>query len=245
MDRAAYEKKLAALQRELVLLQHAYSRQGKRGIVVLEGWDAAGKGGLIRRIAWALDPRSLKVWQTSAPNADERRQHWMQRFWTRLPLAGEIAIFDRSWYGRVMVERVEGFAQKAEWKRAFTEINDFEQSLAAEDYRIIKLFLDITPATQLERFRDRYNDPAKRWKLTEEDIRNRAKWADYEKAHEDMIERTSTHWAPWVRIDANDKNAARITGFEAIVKELGKNVDITPPDVPPVVHAFFMERGGG
>lgn len=242
MRREDYEKKLAALQRQLVLLQHAYGRQGRRGLVVLEGWDAAGKGGLIRRIAWALDPRSLKVWQTSAPNHEERRQHWMQRFWTKLPLSGEIAIFDRSWYGRVLVERVEGFAEKAEWRRAYTEINDFEQSLAHEGYRIVKLFLDISPETQLARFRDRYEDPTKRWKLTEEDIRNRSRWAEYQEANSDMLHRTSSDWAPWVRIAADDKDAARIAGFEAIIDVLGKDVDVTPPDVPAIVHAFFMDR---
>jgi AMP-polyphosphate phosphotransferase len=244
MSHDKYEKELAELQRKLVLLQHAYARQGRRGMVVLEGWDAAGKGGLIRRISWALDPRTLKVWQTAAPNTLERQQHWMQRFWTKFPVSGELAIFDRSWYGRVLVERVEGFASKDEWRRAYTEINDLEQSLAHEGYRIVKLFLDISPATQLERFSDRYHDPAKRWKLTAEDIRNRAKWDEYDEANKEMLKETSTKWAPWVQIDANHKHEARIAGFEAIIAELGRDVDIEPPDVPDVVHAFFMNRGG-
>jgi polyphosphate kinase 2 (PPK2 family) len=237
-----YEHALKELQKQLSRLQQAYSRQGRRAIVALEGWDAAGKGGLIRRIGWVLDPRHLKVWSTLAPEGVERRQHWLQRFWQRVPLEGELAVFDRTWYGRVLVERVEGFASEDEWTRAYVEINEFERVLAAEGIRIIKLFLDISRKTQLERFVERFQDPDKRWKITEDDIRNRARWHDYERAYTDMLAKTSTEHAPWRRIDANHKHASRIACLEAITEALGRGVDVTPPDVPPVVRAFLEEH---
>lgn len=242
MKRKAYESALEALQHQLLGLQRAYVRQGRSAVVVLEGWDAAGKGGLIRRMSWVLDPRTLKVWQTGAPSGREAHQHWMQRFWQRVPLHGEIAVFDRSWYGRVLVERVEGFASDEAWARAFGEINHFERSLAEEGIRIVKLFLDISRETQLDRFIQRYRNPDKRWKLTEEDIRNRARWTDYEQAYADMMSRCSTQWAPWTRIDANDKHEARIAALEAIVGRLGEDVDVVPPELPPLVCAFMDEQ---
>jgi len=242
MKKSTAEKKLKLLQSQLLLLQHAYSRQGLRGVVALEGWDAAGKGGLIRRMGWVLDPRTLRVWQTTAPSERERRQHWQQRFWERLPLSGEIAVFDRTWYGRVLVERIEGFSSTDEWQRAYEEINGFERTLAAEGIRIVKLFLDIDRDTQLHRFQERYDNPEKRWKITEEDIRNRARWHEYEQAYADMLARTSTQWAPWTRVDANDKDRARLDAFSAIVETLGSEIDVRPPDVPALVQAFFEDR---
>ncbi len=211
-------------------------------MVVLEGWDAAGKGGIIRRIAWATDPRALRVWSIGAPDAEERREHWMQRFWRRVPRSGEIAVFDRSWYGRVLVERVEKLAGKAEWRRGFDEINQFERTLTDEGVRLVKLFLDITRETQFERFRDRFEDPTKRWKLTEEDLRNRARWGEYEKAYADMLERCSPPSAPWVTIDANDKRGARIAAFDAILEAVGRDVDVEPPEALPLIKAFFDGR---
>ena len=239
MKRESYASELKELQRKLTLLQHAYVRDGRRGVLILEGWDAAGKGGLVRRLAWCLDPRKFRVWSTGAPDHRERNQHWMQRFWTRLPVSGEIAAFDRSWYGRVLVERVEGFATEAEWERAYEEIRAFEHSLVSEEFRIAKLFLDITPQTQLKRFRERFETPAKRWKLTEEDLRNRAKWDAYAEAYDDMIARCSPGEAPWVRIDANDKRRARIEAFKTILDIFGQGVDISEPEAPAAVIAFF------
>ncbi|WP_372005922.1 AMP phosphotransferase [Tistrella mobilis] len=230
---------LKRLQDQLVLLQHAYVIHGHRGIVVLEGWDAAGKGGLIRRIGWCLDPRHLRVHSIGAPSQGEKRQHWMQRFWTRVPESGRMAIFDRSWYGRVLVERIEGFATESEWTRAYDEIRAFETTLLDEGIRIVKLLLDITPETQLDRLQSRYDNPEKRWKLTEDDLRNRARWRDYEIAYGEMVERTSLPRAPWLRIDANDKDMARIAAFEAIIKGLGDGVDVSEPTVPPLIRAFF------
>lgn len=242
MNTQEYEKKLEALQRQLVLIQQAYGRQGRRGIIALEGWDAAGKGGLIRRIGWALDPRTLRVWQTSAPTVREQRQHWQQRFWEKLPLAGEIAVFDRTWYGRVLVERVEGYATAEEWKRAYAEINAFEKTLTAEGIRIVKLFLDIDRDTQLQRFIERYENPHKRWKITDDDIRNRARWDDYGRAYADMIRHTSQTHAPWTRLNANDKKRYRIEALQLIVDRLGDDVDVSPPRIPPLVQAFFQDR---
>lgn len=239
MKRDVYEKALEDRQHRLVLLQRAYTRQGRSAVIVLEGWDAAGKGGVIRRIAWALDPRALRVWSIGAPTGGERREHWMQRFWRRVPRSGEIAVFDRSWYGRVLVERVAGLTPEADWRRAYDEINRFERTLIDDGMRLTKLFLDISPDTQLERFRDRYRDPAKRWKITEEDLRNRAQWDDYVVAYRDMLELCSPPDAPWVTIAADDKRHARIAAFDAILGAVGHDVDIRPPTEPPAVRAFF------
>lgn len=239
MDHHDYADKLHSLQARLTLLQRAYARQNRRGIIVIEGWDAAGKGGLIRRLAWCLDPRHFSVWPIAAPGAAERRQHWLQRFWARLPEQGEIAAFDRSWYGRVLVERVEGYATPEEWRRAYGEIAAFEKTLAAEEFRLAKLFLDITPETQLKRFRRRFNTPSKRWKLTADDLRNRKKWDAYAAAYHDMIEKCSGSGAPWMRIDANKKRPARLEAFECILRVLGDGVDVAAPPAPPAVRAFF------
>lgn len=242
MKRIAYEKALVERQHRLVMLQRAYSRQGRSAAVVLEGWDAAGKGGVIRRIAWALDPRTLRVWSIGPPSAEERREHWMQRFWRRVPARGTIAVFDRSWYGRVLVERVEGLTAEADWRRAYDEINQFERTLVDEDVRLVKLFLDITRETQLRRFQDRYDDPAKRWKITEDDIRNRVRWDDYVEAYGDMRARCSPPEAPWTAIEADDERHCRIAAFDAIIDGIGRDIDVEPPEPPPLVRAFFERR---
>ena len=180
---------------------------------MLEGWDTAGKGGVVRRLGWALDPRSFKVHTIAAPTEREKTLHYLQRFWERLPQHGQIVAFDRSWYGRVLVERVEGFATPDEWKRAYDEINDFERLLIADETRLVKLFLHITPEEQIRRFRNRLTDPLKRWKLSYEDFRNRTRWKDYEAAIEDMMQKTSTHRAPWHLIPANDKPYGRLAAL--------------------------------
>lgn len=242
MRRKAYEKALTERQHQLVLVQRAYARQGRSAIVVLEGWDAAGKGGIIRRIAWATDPRGLRVWSIGAPDSEERSEHWMQRFWRRVPRSGELAVFDRSWYGRVLVERVEGLTEEPAWRRGYDEINEFERTLTEEGIRLVKLFLDISMETQFERFRDRFADPTKRWKLTEEDLRNRARWDEYVKAYKDMRKRCSPPSAPWVTIDANDKRTARLAAFDAILEAVGRDVDVEPPEALPLIQAFFESR---
>jgi polyphosphate kinase 2 (PPK2 family) len=233
MDIAIYEQRLKPLQRTLQLIQQAYLGSPDRALIVLEGWDTAGKGGLVRRLGWALDPRSFKVHPIAAPDEHERAQHYLQRFWRGLPHSGQIVAFDRSWYGRVLVERVEGLAPKKDWARAYHEINEFERMLIDSGVRIVKLFLDITRDEQVRRFRDRLLDPHKRWKLSYEDFRNHARWSDYQTAIGDMIERTSTKLAPWHLIPANDKPFSRITAFHIMVDRLGQGVSLEPRPIDP------------
>jgi len=239
MNSADYEDQLKAVQKKLTILQQAYARSGDKAVVVFEGYDAAGKGGLIRRMVWALDPRSLRVYSTAAPNAAEERQHWMKRFWTKVPERGEWAVFDRSWYGRVLVERVESLTPESDWTRAYDEINEFERALTMEGTRVIKLLLDISPETQLERFHSRFKNPAKRWKLTVDDLRNRGRFQMYREAYADMIEQTNHPSSPWVRIDANEKKRARINGLNAIYDRLSQDVDLSIPEANPEIAAFF------
>src|SRR6516225_2753126 len=226
---ADYERRLATMQETLQLVQQAYLGTAHRAVIVLEGWDTAGKGGVVRRLGWALDPRSFKVHAIAAPNGREKSLHYLQRFWEQLPEHGQIVVFDRSWYGRVLVERVEGFASSPEWHRAYDEINDFERMLLADGMRLVKLFLHITPEEQMRRFRNRLTDPLKRWKLSYEDFRNRARWKDYEVAIEDMFETTSTDRASWYLVPANNKPFSRLAAFRIIADRLSKNVALQPP----------------
>lgn len=237
-NRDEYMKRMVKLQKELLHIQQTYYHEKRRAILVFEGWDAAGKGGAIRRITELLDPRGVHVWPISAPTAMEQGRHYLWRFWQRLPEPGSFAIFDRSWYGRVLVERVENFAKPKEWRRAYDEINEFERLLIDDGVRIVKLFLHITEEEQLERFRERMTNPYKRWKLTHEDLRNREKWHDYEKAIEDMFERTSTEQAPWHVIPANSKWFTRIKVMETVSRALSRGVQITPPPLDPEVQSL-------
>ena len=179
-------------------------------VSVFEGADAAGKGGSIRRVTQALDARIYNVIPIAAPTEEERAQPYLWRFWRHLPGKGRITIFDRSWYGRVLVERVEGFCSEQDWMRAYAEINDFEEQLANEEILLMKFWLQISPDEQLKRFEERQQIPFKRFKITEEDWRNHKKWDDYQSAVSDMVDRTSTHIAPWTLVEANDKYHARI-----------------------------------
>ncbi len=226
VDFADYERGLAEQQEILQRIQQAYLGTPNRAVIVLEGWDTAGKGGIVRRLGWALDPRSFKVHTIAAPTEREKSLHYLQRFWERLPQHGQIVVFDRSWYGRVLVERVEGFASPAEWRRAYDEINDFERMLIADETRLVKLFLHITPEEQMRRFRNRLTNPLKRWKLSYEDFRNRTRWKDYEMAIEDMMQKTSTRRAPWRLIPANDKPYGRLAALRIIADRLSKNVSL-------------------
>jgi polyphosphate kinase 2 (PPK2 family) len=223
---------LQSLQEQLRLIQQAYINSGKRAIILLQGPDAAGKGGLIRRIAWAMDPRGFRVWPIRGPNPEELKQHYLQRFWEKLPSSGEVVIFDRSWYGRVLDERVEKLCSREQWMRAFHEINAFEEQLLDEEFRIIKIYLDISKKEQLRRFEERLHAPEKRWKLTYEDFRNREKWGAHQKAVNEMFKRTSTPRAPWYRIPADDKAKSRIEAIAVIIANLKKGVDLRPPPVP-------------
>ncbi len=209
-DLHGYERKLEGLQGRL---NHAFARlrrQGGSAIAVFEGWDAAGKGGAIRRVTEALDARDYRVIPIAAPTDEERAQHYLWRFWRRLPGRGAMTIYDRSWYGRVLVERVEGFARDDEWQRAYQEINDFEEQLVDNGVVMTKLWLHIDPAEQLRRFEQREKTAFKRYKITAEDYRNREKWPAYTLAVHDMVARTSTEIAPWNLVAAEDKRAARL-----------------------------------
>ena len=241
-DREAYEKRLKKLQLKMLSLQQAYYHEKRRGIVVFEGWDASGKGGAIRRLTESLDPRGFHVWPIGAPTADEQGRHYLYRFWDRLPVPGQLAIFDRSWYGRVLVERVEGLIRKSAWKRAYGEIKEFERMLVDDGVRLVKIFLHITPEEQLRRFAERLTNPYKRWKLTDDDIRAHLRWRDYAEAAEDMFDRTSTKFAPWTAIFAEKKWIARVTMLEAVLDALAEGVDLTPPPIDPKVRKFAMRH---
>jgi AMP-polyphosphate phosphotransferase len=232
---ADYERCLAEMQETLQRVQQAYLGTSHRAIIVLEGWDTAGKGGVVRRLGWALDPRSFKVHAIAAPTAREKSLHYLQRFWERLPEHGQIMVFDRSWYGRVLVERVEAYATPTEWRRAYNEINDFERMLLDDDTRLVKIFLHITPEEQMHRFRARLTDPLKRWKLSYEDFRNHGLWNDYEAAIEDMAETTSTKRAPWHLVPANNKPFGRLAAFRIIADRLSTGISLEPRALDPVV----------
>jgi AMP-polyphosphate phosphotransferase len=185
--------------------------------VLFEGWDASGKGGAIKRLVDHLDPRHVRVVQYAAPTPDEKRHQYLLRFGSALPGWGGMAVLDRSWYGRVLVERVEGFAKKAEWKRAYREINDFERALCDDGMILVKLWLHVSEEEQLKRFEARKNDPLKSWKLTDEDWRNRGRRAEYEAAIEEMVEKTSTEWAPWSLVPADSKRYARVAVLNTVI----------------------------
>jgi polyphosphate kinase 2 (PPK2 family) len=232
---ANYERRLESVQRVMQSIQQAYLGTRERAVIVLEGWDTAGKGGIVRRLGWALDPRGFKVYPIAAPLSHERGRHYLQRFWEKLPDPGQIVVFDRSWYGRVLVERVEGFANTREWQRGYDEINEFERMMVADRIRIAKCFLHITPGEQIRRFKDRLTTPIKRWKLSYEDFRNRSRWTAYEAAIEDMMERTSTKDAPWYLIPANDKPYGRVATFTILIEVLGKGLRLKPRPLDPKV----------
>jgi AMP-polyphosphate phosphotransferase len=216
------EQLAAAQERLLTLRLQLGGLVGKRKLgpplcVLFEGWDASGKGGAIKRLVDHLDPRHVRVVQYAAPTPDEKRHQYLLRFASALPGWGGMAVLDRSWYGRVLVERVEGFARKEEWQRAYREINDYEQALCDDGMILVKCFLHVSDEEQLKRFKAREKDPLKSWKLTDEDWRNRGKRADYEAAIEDMVQRTSTDWAPWSLVPAESKRYARVAVLNTVI----------------------------
>jgi polyphosphate kinase 2 (PPK2 family) len=234
------EERLASAQERLLALRLVLGGQigGQIGpplCVLFEGWDASGKGGAIKRLVDHLDPRHVRVASIAAPTHDELRHHWLARFWPLLPGAGGMAVLDRSWYGRVLVERVEGFATEAQWRRGYDEINAFEQMLTAEGTLLVKLWLHISDAEQLKRFKAREKDPLKAWKLTQEDWRNRERRTDYEAALEEMFDRTDRSWAPWHLIEADSKRYARLRVVETVVAEVEagmRRAGLEPPERP-------------
>ena len=222
IEETEYEIKLKSLQNRLGELHNKLYRKKVPVVLAYEGWDAAGKGGNIRRITGALDPRGFEVHPIASPEPHEKARHYLWRFWTRLPKDGHIAIFDRTWYGRVLVERIEGFCTETEWKRAYTEINEFEKELSDWGAVILKFWVHIDKDTQLKRFEERQNTPSKQWKITDEDWRNREKWPAYEEAVDEMLQKTSTEYAPWYVIESNDKKYARIKTLQLLVDALEK-----------------------
>jgi polyphosphate kinase 2 (PPK2 family) len=227
LTEARYESALRHWQVRLRELEFRCFEKRRPVVVAMEGWDAAGKGGAIKRVIGSLDPRGYTVIPIAAPKGDEATHHYLWRFWTRIPKAGHFAIFDRTWYGRVLVERVEGFAADAEWRRAYQEIREYELSLANYGAIVVKLWFHISPEMQLKRFKEREKEDYKKYKITEEDWRNREKWDQYREAVAEMVSSTSTTYAPWTIVEANDKYWARIKAMrtigEAIEAAIGKD----------------------
>lgn len=247
--------RLAAAQRRLLQLRLILGAQipavaGERPqlgpplCVVFEGWDASGKGGAISRLVDHLDPRHVRVAQFAAPSYDEKRHHFLWRFWPSLPGWGGMAVFDRSWYGRVLVERVEGFATETEWRRAYDAIVDFERSLAAEGTVLVKFWMHLSPEEQLHRFERRRENPLKAWKLTEEDWRNRGKRAAYEDAVEEMLVRTDVPEAPWTVVAAEDKRYARVAVLDRVCEAIEDGLRAAGQPVPPDEGIWSTPRSG-
>jgi polyphosphate kinase 2 (PPK2 family) len=230
LDRESYVRELTRRQVQLRELGYQVYQRKRPVIIVFEGWDAAGKGGAIKRITEKLDPRGYVVYPISAPQGEDKTRHYLYRFWRRLPERGQIAIFDRSWYGRVLVERVEGFATEEQWKRAYKEINSFERQLRDFGAILLKFFIHISRTEQLRRFEERKAIGYKAWKLTDEDWRNRDKWGAYEEAVEEMLVRTSTRTAPWCVVEGNDKCWARAKVLAKLVEVLCQELDYEPAD---------------
>ncbi len=230
-DKKEYERQLISNQVLLSQLGYQIYVQKRPVIILFEGWDAGGKGGAIKRITELLDPRGYVVHPIAAPKGEDATHHYLWRFWRRLPVAGQVAIFDRTWYGRVLVERVEGFCTEEEWRRAYREINQFERQLVDFGTIIFKFWIHISQEEQLARFTARKHTPYKAWKLTDEDWRNREKWNVYEQAVEDMLLKTSTITAPWTIVEGNCKWHARVKVLSTIVEGLQKDLDMEDVDL--------------
>lgn len=239
-----YDEDLKAVQERLAHIQVACICHKRRAVVMFEGWDAAGKGGIIQRLTAEWDPRNFEVWPVAAPTAEEKARHFLWRFWQRLPMDGDIAVFDRSWYGRVLVERIEGYATEAEWRRAYDEINEFEAQQVDSGTVFVKLFVHVTQEEQDKRLKARLQHPWKRWKTGIDDYRNRARRADYLDAMAEMFRRTDTRWAPWHVIDGNDKKAARIAALTVIADRLEAAVPMDPPPLDPELEKVARKALG-
>lgn len=225
LTKKSYQTQLEKYQGKLNKLARAAHEQDISSVIVMEGWDAGGKGGLIRRMIPALDARNYQIIPVAAPTDEERAHHYLWRFWRHIPRAGRVTMYDRSWYGRVLVERVEGFASHDEWMRAYAEINDFEEQLTEHNTVLLKFWLHIEQEEQLRRFKEREKISYKQYKITDEDYRNRERWNEYEHAVNDMVERTSTEYAPWDMIEGNDKRFARIKAIKLFCERLERALD--------------------
>lgn len=225
IDEKTYHDALEEEQDRLSELQMVLYKRGIPTMIVFEGWDAAGKGGAIKRVASALDARDYRVVPSAAPTPDEKERPFLWRYWTNLPKSGHVCIYDRSWYGRVMVERIEGFATAQEWRRAYEEINDFEWELHRTGVLMLKFWINVSQDEQLARFNARKNDPDKAWKLTDEDWRNREKYPQYREAIDDMLRLTSTDFCPWTIVESDDKKYARIKVLRTINAAIEKRLE--------------------
>jgi polyphosphate kinase 2 (PPK2 family) len=237
-----YDRSLIKYQVALFKLAYQVYVQQRPVIMVFEGWDAAGKGGAIRRVTEKIDPRGFVVYPIAKPQGDDATHHYLWRFWRRLPETGQIAIFDRSWYGRVMVERIEGFCSEADWKRAYREINYFERQLVDFGTILFKFWLHIGKDEQLRRFESRSDDKLRSWKLTDEDWRNREKWDLYQEAVNEMLLKTSTIGAPWTVVEGNSKLYARIKILRTIVEKLSAELHIDPFETAPAAGDKRKEK---
>jgi len=224
-----------------MIRQNALMHNRRRAIIVFEGWDAAGKGGCIKRLTANWDPRGYKVWPIAAPDDHEQARHYLYRFWRRLPENGEIAIFDRSWYGRVLVERIEGYCAEADWMRAYDEINAFEKTLIDNGTQILKLFLHVSAEEQAARFRDRLTVPHKRWKITPDDFRNRLKRDDYAHAINTLLKKTHKRNAPWMVIPAEQKRFARVAVLTAVKRWMDGFDLVLDPPLDPKLEDYLGE----
>lgn len=235
LEPQVYAQELIRYQLRLRELAYGLYLAKRTLVVVYEGWDAAGKGGNIKRVTERLDPRGYEVFPIAAPQGEDRARHYLWRFWRRFvpPEEKQVLIFDRSWYGRVMVERIEGFCSEAEWRRAYREINEFERQLADAGMIVVKFWIHIGKDEQLRRFEERQNTPYRAWKLGDEDWRNRARWEAYEAAVEDMLLKTSTATAPWTVVEGNDKLYARIKTLRTLVEALERELGPTPAAETP------------
>jgi polyphosphate kinase 2 (PPK2 family) len=244
VDDHAYDKQLKKLQNRLLEIQQHYLRTGGRAIVGVDGWDAAGKGGMIQRFVFGLEPRSAYVCRIGAPTVEEQGRHYLWRFWTRLPAPGNWTVFDRTWYGRVLVERVEGFCEKAAWKRAYREINEFERQLSDDGVRIVKILVHVSAEEQKKRMIARLEDPSKHYKIGLEDFRNIAKRRQYLEAYDDMLERTDTDNAPWHVLATDHKKAARLEGLKIIADTLGRGLKHLNQEIDPEIAKAAFKMWG-
>lgn len=236
-----YDKRLKTAELRMREVALACHEQGQRGVVVVEGADTAGKGGAIRRLTGELDPRFYHVWPIGPPTPAEEDQHYLQRFWQRLPVAGQIAIFDRSWYGRVLVERIDELTPEARWRAAYNEINDFEAALVADGIRIAKFYLHVSDAEQQNRLIERAQQPHKWWKISEADIRAHLAYDTYCAAAAEMLAETSTDAAPWHVIAADQKRHARLQVLDTVINAFGDGLDLKPSPMPDTLQRMVRD----
>lgn len=240
-DKISYKKELKKLQFEMLNIQQFLFNHNIGLVIGFEGMDAAGKGGAIKRLTQRLDPRGYIVHPIAAPTQEELKYNYLHRFWKRLPAIGQIGIFDRTWYGRLLVERIEGFSSKEEWGRAYEEINHFEKLLTDDHYIVLKFWIQVSKEEQLNRFKERQDDPYKRWKTTDEDWRNRDKWPLYIEAANDMFDKTDKKNAPWILIEGNNKKYARIQVLKETIKHVKKECERQGLQVTDPIESLTKE----